>query len=216
MTIHRVLSTTIYLCFCFLLFFIFCLIWIKFVLKLIQNKYSKFFQKNKIIQKYINFHNKNNALQKNVLYKLVSYKLDDKNIYKQTPCRNHVSFYYLKRTIFFLHNSKFMPIKQRLNEFFIQNDITDIRNFTHLTYEKVIQFKKDMSICLIEAYNSFDYKNRKELLYIYFKLYSKLYFLFKNENTYFFHFLTNIILVSWVYTPFNVIFYYKEKKKMNK
>ncbi|SBS82349.1 conserved Plasmodium protein, unknown function [Plasmodium ovale curtisi] len=78
--------------------------------------------------------------------------------------RKNASFYYLKRAIFFLHNYKFLHIKKKLNCLFIRNNITDIRNLKYLTYQKVIQFKKDMNVCLVEAYNSFNYKNKKELL----------------------------------------------------
>ncbi|ETW27106.1 hypothetical protein PFFCH_05471 [Plasmodium falciparum FCH/4] len=60
-----------------------------------------------------------------------------------------------------------------------------------------------MNICLSEAYNSFDYKNKKELLYIYFKLYSKIYFFFQSE-------------MSWVYTPLNTTFHWNVKGHKNK
>ncbi|ETW55277.1 hypothetical protein PFUGPA_03097 [Plasmodium falciparum Palo Alto/Uganda] len=122
---------------------------------------------------------------------------------------------------------KFSFLTKNINEYFemvkiimkincLRNNITDIRNLKYLTYKKVIQFKKDMNICLSEAYNSFDYKNKKELLYIYFKLYSKIYFFFQSESIYFFHFITRVLLVSWVYTPLNTTFHWNVKGHKNK
>ncbi|SBT71094.1 conserved Plasmodium protein, unknown function [Plasmodium malariae] len=187
---------------------ILCITWIKFFFKFLKNKYSKFLNNEKIIKQCNQILNKNNLLQENLLYKLIKFSIISKNNYEDKLVhRKNASFYYLKRAIFFLHNYKFLHIKKKLNCLFIRNNITDIRNLKYMTYQKVIQFKKDMNVCLVEAYNSFSYKNKKELLYIYFKLYSKIFFFFQSENIYFFHFLTHVLLVSWVYTPLNRTLY---------
>ncbi|CRG96865.1 conserved Plasmodium protein, unknown function [Plasmodium gallinaceum] len=182
---------------------ILCIAWIRFFLKKLKNKYSKFLNKENIKKNYKLILNKNNIIHKN-LFKFISYNINKKNYEDRLIHRKNASFYYLKRAIFFLHNYKYLHIKKKLNFLFIRNNITDIRNLKYLTYKKVIQFKKEMNICLTEAYNTFSYKNKKELLYIYFKLYSKIFFFFQSENIYFFHFLTHVLLVSWVYTPLNL------------
>ncbi|EUD64660.1 hypothetical protein C922_04916 [Plasmodium inui San Antonio 1] len=172
------------------------------LLKYLKKKYPRFLSNHKIVQQCSKIITRNNIFPHNLLYRIVKYGIISKNHYEDKIIhRKNASFYYLRRAIFFLHNYKFVHIKKKLNCLFIRNNITDIRNLKHLTYKKVIQFKKDMNVCLVEAYNSFNYKNKKELLYIYFKLYSKIFFFFQSENIYFFHFLTHVLLVSWVYTP---------------
>ncbi|CAG9480743.1 conserved Plasmodium protein, unknown function [Plasmodium vivax] len=179
-----------------------CAIGIKLLLKYLKKKFPPFLSNDKIVKQCSKIITRNNFLQHNLLYRIIKYGIISKSNYEDKIIhRKNASFYYLKRAIFFLHNYKFLHIKKKLNCLFIRNNITDIRNLKHLTYKKVIQFKKDMNVCLVEAYNSFSYKNKKELLYIYFKLYSKIFFFFQSENIYFFHFLTHVLLVSWVYTP---------------
>ncbi|GAW80380.1 hypothetical protein, conserved [Plasmodium gonderi] len=183
---------------------ILCAIWTKYLCKFLKNKYSEFLNNSKIVKLDSIAITKNDFLKQNLLYRIIKYNIIGKNNYEdKLTYRKNASFYYLKRAIFFLHNYKFLHIKKKLNCLFIRNNITDIRNLKYLTYKTVIQFKKEMNICLVEAYNSFSYKNKKELLYIYFKLYSKIFFFFQSENIYFFHFLTHVLLVSWVYTPLN-------------
>ncbi|CRG99529.1 conserved Plasmodium protein, unknown function [Plasmodium relictum] len=186
------------------LILIICVIWARFFLK--KLKYFNFINKEKIKKNYKLILNNNNIIHKN-LFKFIRYNINQKNYEDKLIQRKNASFYYLKRAIFFLHNYKFLHIKKKLNCLFIRNNITDIRNLKYLTYKKVIQFKKEMNVCLAEAYNTFSYKNKKELLYIYFKLYSKIFFFFQSESIYFFHFLTHVLLVSWVYTPLNPSLY---------
>ncbi|ANQ07307.1 Uncharacterized protein PCOAH_00015880 [Plasmodium coatneyi] len=179
-----------------------CAIGIK-LLKYLKKKYPLFLKNDQIVKHCSEIITRNKFFQQNLLYRIIKYGIISRSNYEDNIIhrRNNASFYYLKRAIFFLHNYKFLHIKKKLQCLFIRNNITDIRNLKYLTYKKVIQFKKDMNVCLVEAYNSFSYKNKKELLYIYFKLYSKIFFFFQSENIYFFHFLTHVLLVSWVYTP---------------
>ncbi|CAX64258.1 conserved Plasmodium protein, unknown function [Plasmodium reichenowi] len=215
MNILYLINTDTYTLFYTFFILIICVTWIQYVLKKLQNKYSTFLNNEKIINHCKQILDKNNSLQENI-YKLIKYNTGKDNYEDKLLSRKYASFYYLKRAIFFLHNYKFLHIKRKLNCLFIRNNITDIRNLKYLTYKKVIQFKKDMNICLSEAYNSFDYKNKKELLYIYFKLYSKIYFFFQSESIYFFHFITRVLLVSWVYTPLNTTFHWNVKGHKNK
>ncbi|CAA9987593.1 conserved Plasmodium protein, unknown function [Plasmodium knowlesi strain H] len=174
------------------------------LLKYLKKKYPLFLKNDQIVKQCTKIITRNKFFQQNLLYRIIKYSIIGRSNYEDRIIhRKNASFYYLKRAIFFLHNYKFLHIKKKLQCLFIRNNITDIRNLKYLTYKKVIQFKKDINICLVEAYNSFSYKNKKELLYIYFKLYSKIFFFFQSENIYFFHFLTHVLLVSWVYTPLN-------------
>lgn len=182
---------------CYLLFLVFpCVLWILMFITLNRYQYSN------LIRKKI----KKKCKLPKQLYAAIHYiRYDSDQQQKKLIHRKSALFYYLKRTIYFLHNYKYQPLKCKLRHFFIRNSVPDIRNIKYLTYKKVIDFKKDMNVCLMEAYNSFNYKNKRELLYIYFTLYSKIFYFFKNENIYFLHFLTHVILVAWVYTPSNAL-----------
>ncbi|KJP86797.1 hypothetical protein AK88_03611 [Plasmodium fragile] len=201
MTFTYQISKHIRSCVYVIFLLVLCAIGIK-LLKYLKNKYPQFLKNDKIVKQCTQIITRNNFFHQNLLYRIFKYGIIGSSNYEDKIMhRRNASFYYLKRAIFFLHNYKFVHIKKKLQCLFIRNNITDIRNLKYLTYKKVIQFKKEMNICLLEAYNSFSYKNKKELLYIYFKLYSKIFFFFQSENIYFFHFLTHVLLVSWVYTP---------------
>ncbi|SCM20478.1 conserved Plasmodium protein, unknown function [Plasmodium chabaudi adami] len=189
------------ICLCVLYYIVIFLIVTEtiFFIAFLKSRY-KTFKIYKTIQKYRN--EIDTLPQQNILHKLVKYIPKDEPEHKDKDVqqKNHI-FYYLKRSIHFLQDYKYLDLKRILNYFFVRNDIIDIRTIKSMTHSNVIQFKKDVNICLLEAYNSFNYKNKKELLYVYFKIYSNICFFFQSENIYFFHFLTNVLLVSWVYAP---------------
>ncbi|CXI36448.1 conserved Plasmodium protein, unknown function [Plasmodium berghei] len=189
------------ICLYILYYVVICFIVIEAIYFLIflKTRYKQF-KIYKIIQNYRNTYNISS--QQNVLYKFIEYIPKDKPDCEDKLIQptNYI-FYYLKKSIFFLQNYKYLHLKRILNCIFVRNNIIDIRTIKYLTQSKVIQFKKDVSSCLLEAYNSFNYKNKKELIYIYFKLYSNICFFFQSKNFFFFHFLTNVLIVSWVYAP---------------
>ncbi|CAD2090501.1 conserved Plasmodium protein, unknown function [Plasmodium vinckei brucechwatti] len=170
-----------------------------FFIAFLKSRYKKF----KIYKTIQNYRNEIDTLpQQNILHKLVKYIPKDEPEHKDKDMQqNNYILYYLKRSTFFLQDYKYLHLKKILNYFFVRNNIIDIRTIKSMTHLNVIQFKKDVNVCLQEAYNSFNYKNKKELLYIYFKIYSNICFFFQCENIFFFHFLTNVLLVSWVYAP---------------
>lgn len=182
-----------------LLILIPCLTWVLFFYKRNKEKYNPLYgeRTDKL---------KDNKSTYSIIFRKWCYtkffeNTETKNVGRQNSLGKNALLYYLKRAVYFLNNEKFLNIKHKLYCIFTCNNIVDIRNFRHINHKQVIEFKKDVNSCLLEAYNSFDYRNKKKLLYIYFMIYSKVSFFFKNESMYFFDFITHVLLVSWVYTP---------------